>query len=212
MRIPGGIRVRIALALVGIVTAALGAAYLIVIPSLEQRLVDARLDQLEDGRRAACQGPADESVPLAEDGRRVGAADELACRRVQRAHAESAGRRRSAPTRNAGGRVDVENDDVVLDALESGELRARPRRQGERRLRGSCGAARVGRGRAVPDTARGLADDGAARRATALAGDGVRRRSCARDRALRRRHARARDCCGSRRRPSASRAATSTIR
>jgi signal transduction histidine kinase len=48
VRIPGGIRVRIALALVGIVAAALGAAYLIVIPSLEQRLVDARLDQLEE--------------------------------------------------------------------------------------------------------------------------------------------------------------------
>ena len=47
MRIPGGIRVRIALALAGIVAAALGAAYLIVIPSLEQRLVEARLDQLE---------------------------------------------------------------------------------------------------------------------------------------------------------------------
>lgn len=47
MRIPGGIRVRIALALAGIVAAALGTAYLIVIPSLEQRLVEARLDQLE---------------------------------------------------------------------------------------------------------------------------------------------------------------------
>jgi signal transduction histidine kinase len=51
VRIPGGIRVRIALALVGIVAAALGAAYLIVIPSLEQRLVEARLDELE--KRAA---------------------------------------------------------------------------------------------------------------------------------------------------------------
>jgi hypothetical protein len=47
VRIPGGIRVRIALALAGIVAAALGAAYVIVIPSLEQRLVDARLDELE---------------------------------------------------------------------------------------------------------------------------------------------------------------------
>ncbi len=56
MRIPGGIRVRIALALAGIVAAALGAAYVIVIPSLEQRLVDARLDELE---RLA--------VPLAHD-------------------------------------------------------------------------------------------------------------------------------------------------
>lgn len=46
MRIPGGIRARIVLALAGIVATALGTAYLIVIPSLEQRLVDARLDQL----------------------------------------------------------------------------------------------------------------------------------------------------------------------
>ncbi len=48
MRIPGGIRARIALALVGIVGGALATAYLIVVPSLERRLVDARLDQLED--------------------------------------------------------------------------------------------------------------------------------------------------------------------
>jgi two-component system, OmpR family, sensor kinase len=48
--IPGGIRVRLALGLVAIVAGALGAAYLIVVPSLEQRLVDARLDSLE--RRA----------------------------------------------------------------------------------------------------------------------------------------------------------------
>lgn len=47
MRIPGGIRVRIALGLVAIVAGALGTAYLIVVPSLEKRLVDARLDQLE---------------------------------------------------------------------------------------------------------------------------------------------------------------------
>ncbi len=48
MSLPGGIRVRIALVLVGIVAGALGAAYLIVVPSLERRLVDARLEQLED--------------------------------------------------------------------------------------------------------------------------------------------------------------------
>ncbi len=48
MRLPGGIRIRIALVLVGIVGGALGTAYLIVVPSLERRLVDARLDQLAD--------------------------------------------------------------------------------------------------------------------------------------------------------------------
>jgi signal transduction histidine kinase len=45
--IPGGIRVRLALGLVAIVAGALGTAYLIVVPSLESRLVDARLDTLE---------------------------------------------------------------------------------------------------------------------------------------------------------------------
>jgi signal transduction histidine kinase len=47
MRIPGGIRIRIALALVVIVAGALGTAYMIVVPSLERRFVDARLEQLE---------------------------------------------------------------------------------------------------------------------------------------------------------------------
>ncbi|HET7743730.1 MAG TPA: ATP-binding protein [Gaiellaceae bacterium] len=47
MRIPGGIRVRIALALVAIVAVALGAAYVIVVPSLEHRLVEARTAELQ---------------------------------------------------------------------------------------------------------------------------------------------------------------------
>ena len=55
MRLPGGIRVRIALVLVAIVAGALGTAYLIVVPSLERRLVDARLSEL-----------AELAVPLAE--------------------------------------------------------------------------------------------------------------------------------------------------
>jgi signal transduction histidine kinase len=45
--LPGGIRIRIVLVLVGIVAGALGTAYMIVVPSLERRLVDARLDELE---------------------------------------------------------------------------------------------------------------------------------------------------------------------
>ena len=48
MGLPGGIRTRIALALVGIVAGALGTAYLIVVPSLERRLVDVRLEALHD--------------------------------------------------------------------------------------------------------------------------------------------------------------------
>ena len=47
MSIPGGIRVKLALALLGIVGGALLAAYVIVIPSLERRLVEAKLDQMQ---------------------------------------------------------------------------------------------------------------------------------------------------------------------
>ena len=54
MALPGGIRIRIVVVLVGIVAGALGTAYLIVVPSLERRLVDARLGQL-----------AEQAVPLA---------------------------------------------------------------------------------------------------------------------------------------------------
>ena len=42
-----GIRLRLALALLGVVAGALAVAYLIVVPTLESRLVDAKIDQLE---------------------------------------------------------------------------------------------------------------------------------------------------------------------
>ncbi len=47
MNLPGGIRLKLTLALVGIVGGALLAAYAIVVPSLEHSLVDAKLEQLE---------------------------------------------------------------------------------------------------------------------------------------------------------------------
>jgi signal transduction histidine kinase len=122
MRIPGGIRVRIALALVAIVTAALGAAYLIVIPSLEQRLVDARLDQLQQS-----------AAPLARDlpanqFRWQRTVDSWALETNARVVAYSVLTRNPPSTAvgadsQRGRSRDVENDDVVLDAVESGELR-----------------------------------------------------------------------------------------
>ncbi|MFN0155185.1 MAG: sensor histidine kinase [Gaiella sp.] len=48
MSIPGGIRGKFALSLVVIVGGALASAYLLVVPSLEQRLVDGRLERLRD--------------------------------------------------------------------------------------------------------------------------------------------------------------------
>lgn len=47
MSIPGGIRAKLMLALVAIVGGALAGVYLIVVPSLERQLVDAKLDLLE---------------------------------------------------------------------------------------------------------------------------------------------------------------------
>ena len=54
MRLPGGIRTTIAIALLAIVAGALGGAYLMVVPSLERRLVDDRLEELaRDGEALA---------------------------------------------------------------------------------------------------------------------------------------------------------------
>ena len=67
MRVPGGIRTTLAVALLAIVGGALGGAYLMVVPSLERRLVDARIDQLEeDGLNMADGYPrVDQTRPLA---------------------------------------------------------------------------------------------------------------------------------------------------
>ena len=104
--LPGGIRVRIVLVLVGIVAGALGAAYMIVVPSLERRLVDARLDQLEttSPSRSHARFPTDR-VPLAGRGRELRRRDERARRRVRRPVDEHRRRSRSSPTRRRRTRV-----------------------------------------------------------------------------------------------------------
>jgi two-component system OmpR family sensor kinase len=48
VRLPGGIRTRIAITLVGIVAGALAVAYVIVVPSLERQFVDSKLDELQE--------------------------------------------------------------------------------------------------------------------------------------------------------------------
>ena len=69
MRLPGGIRTTIAIALLAIVAGALGGAYLMVVPSLERRLVDDRLDDLQrDGVATAyAYAQADFPTPMAID-------------------------------------------------------------------------------------------------------------------------------------------------
>ena len=69
MSLPGGIRTTLVVALLVIVGGALGGAYAMVVPSLERRLVDERLDELERDGLAAARGYAfvDETNPLALD-------------------------------------------------------------------------------------------------------------------------------------------------
>jgi signal transduction histidine kinase len=69
VKLPGGIRTTLALALLLIVGGALGGAYLMVVPSLERRLVDDRLDELQrDGvAAAAVYATSDFSQPLTLD-------------------------------------------------------------------------------------------------------------------------------------------------
>jgi signal transduction histidine kinase len=70
VRLPGGIRTTLVLALLLIVGGALGGAYLMVVPSLERRLVDDRLDELQrDGLEvAAAYATRNFSQPLSLDG------------------------------------------------------------------------------------------------------------------------------------------------
>lgn len=56
MRLPGGIRTTLAVALLAIVGGALGGAYLMVVPSLERRLVDERLEELTSDGEAWANG------------------------------------------------------------------------------------------------------------------------------------------------------------
>jgi signal transduction histidine kinase len=53
-----GIRLRLALALVAVVAGSLGVVYLIVVPSLETELVNAKLDQLEEDARTVARNYA----------------------------------------------------------------------------------------------------------------------------------------------------------
>jgi signal transduction histidine kinase len=118
---PGGIRTRIALVVVGIVAGALGSAYLIVVPSLERRLVDARTEQLQ--KQAVLLAPAlPDDTLLWQD--RV---EEFAVRTNSRVVAFdilSENQPALAPVADSRTRSssDVANDPVALAALVSGKV------------------------------------------------------------------------------------------
>lgn len=83
MNIPGGIRVKLALALLGIVGGALLAAYAIVVPSLERNLVEAKLDQQQsDAETLAVNYAGLEAEPTFRLDNFVNAADFVSNSRV----------------------------------------------------------------------------------------------------------------------------------
>ena len=121
MALPGRDRRRIGLVLVGIVAGALGTAYLIVVPSLERRLVDARLEQLASlGAPLARKLPEDtllwqdrvESYQVETNARVVAFGVLSKNRQALSVVADS----RTKSSR------DVQNDPVALAALASGDL------------------------------------------------------------------------------------------
>ena len=83
MNIPGGIRVKLSLALLGIVGGALLAAYAIVVPSLERNLVEAKLDQQQsDAETLAVNYAGLEAEPTFRLDNFVNAADFVSNSRV----------------------------------------------------------------------------------------------------------------------------------
>jgi signal transduction histidine kinase len=121
MSLPGGIRIRIVLVLVGIVAGALGTAYMIVVPSLERRLVDARLDQLESLAVPLARSLSEDRLLWQErvegfavaTNARVVAYDVLSSNRPALAVVAD------SRTRNS---RDVAEDSVALEALTSGNV------------------------------------------------------------------------------------------
>lgn len=131
MSVPGGIRVKLALALLGIVGGALLAAYSIVVPSLERRLVDAKLDQLQNDAEALAVNYALNQQRLDDF---VGASAFVSDARVvvfdvpDPPHNEIL---RSLADSSPVGRVEIENDPAALEAAKgAGIVRARIVREG----------------------------------------------------------------------------------
>ncbi len=131
MIIPGGIRVKLALALLGIVGGALLAAYAIVVPSLEHNLVNAKLDQMQSDAEALAVNYALNQQRLDDF---VGASAFVANARVVVFAVTDPPRNEvlsSLADSSPVGRFEMENDPAALEAAKSvGTVRARIVREG----------------------------------------------------------------------------------
>ena len=131
MSIPGGIRVKLTLALLGIVGGALLAAYAIVVPSLELRLVDAKLDQLQGDAEALAVNYALNQQRLDDF---VDASAFVSNARVVVFDVTDPPRNevlRSLADSSPVGRFEIENDPAAIEAAKGvGIVRARIARNG----------------------------------------------------------------------------------
>lgn len=131
MIIPGGIRVKLALALLGIVGGALLAAYAIVVPSLEHNLVNAKLDQLQGDAEALAVNYALNQQRLDDF---VGASAFVSNARVVVFDVIDPPRNevlRSLADSSPVGRHEMESDPAALEAAKgAGTVRARIVREG----------------------------------------------------------------------------------
>ena len=135
MRIPGGIRVKLALALLAIVGGALLTAYAIVVPSLERRLVAAKLDQQEsDAKALAVLYASREAQNNLRLGDFVDGADFVSNSRVVVFAVEGppgAQLLRSLADSSAVGGAEIEKDSTALAAAKAVmTVRARARHEG----------------------------------------------------------------------------------
>ena len=121
MSLPGGIRVRIVLVLVGIVAGALGTAYMIVVPSLENRLVDARLDELERLAKPLARSLSDDQTVWQERIEEFAVATNARVVAFDVLSKDRAGLVPVADTRTRDSR-DVARDPIARAALVSGEV------------------------------------------------------------------------------------------
>ncbi len=131
MIIPGGIRVKLALALLGIVGGALLAAYAIVVPSLEHNLVNAKLDQMQSDAEALAVNYALNQQRLDDF---VGASAFVSNARVVVFAVTDPPQNdvlQSLADSSPVGRLEMENDPAALEAAKSvGTVRARIVRAG----------------------------------------------------------------------------------
>ena len=113
-----GIRLRLALALLLVVAGALGVVYMIIVPSLEAELVNAKLDQLEEDVRTVAPGLVAERGAAA-------AVSEFASSVVQARvviYTVIGGRLFSQADSNLSSSLDVERNPVAMRAAETGTL------------------------------------------------------------------------------------------